>query len=427
MLVVNARARLRGSSWGAAVLVLFAVALSIPASAQTWTAAFDTEVRYFSWHSTRGFPSAPIESRGSGTQVYAPLSFQFSGNPSPDAKFEFLLRSGYVSAKQTTLGQSGAVHTPTDTTLTPTFTYLGWDFAQPFTSVTLNLPTGKTVLFGNSRFARMDSDLVDIPTFGEGFNVGPTIGANIPITPSLILTLSAGYTWRGAFDKEGPTPTPPLQDQGTQRADPGDVATVSASLGYQAGPFSAVGTVSYSRESATTLDAVPQYRAGQRFMVTGATGYVWSDAWSSALNASWSHSGKNDALNPNTMAFAPEEFNSNSNVYRVGFEHTYRSGGFSAGPAVSWLYRDRNGYDAINMLFVPAKTRWSAGGVARYALTNMVNINSRVERIWTEEKNNPEKFDFDFNSFIPGSAIPQVSSRGWMISAGATINFEAMR
>jgi hypothetical protein len=181
-----------------ALCLVAVLALSIPAMAddkaamaanaaitpadRNWSTTFDTEVRYTAWTATRGFPAAPITNGGSGSQVYIPLSLQFTGRPWQDVKLEFLARSGYVSAKQTTGGQTGAVTTTTDTTLTPTVTYLGWETLQPFTSVTLNLPTGKSVLYGNTRFARMDSDLVDIPTFGEGFNIGPSIGANIPFT-----------------------------------------------------------------------------------------------------------------------------------------------------------------------------------------------------------------------------------------------------
>jgi hypothetical protein len=210
--------------------------------------------------------------------------------------------------------------------------------------------------------------------------------------------------------------------QGTQRANPGDVGTVTASLGYQSGKFSTQGTAAYSHETATTLDGASQYRAGPRYVVSGAVGYGWSDNWSSSANVNWSHTGKNDALATGGATLVPESFNSNSNVIRVGFDHTYKSGGLSLGPTLGYLYRDRNSYDAINMLFVPAKTRWSAGGVTTYALNNVVKISGRLERIWTIESNNPDKVD-DFNNFIPGSAIPQISSNGWLVSAGATIQY----
>ena len=83
----------------------------------------------------------------------------------------------------------------------------------------------------------MDPDLVDISTFGEGLNIGPTVGVNIPLTEAWLLTMSAGYTPRGAYDMEGPL-TPPGGGAAPQSVNiqPGDALTVTAVLGYQAAP-----------------------------------------------------------------------------------------------------------------------------------------------------------------------------------------------
>ena len=57
------------------------------------------------------------------------------------------------------------------------------------------------MLSGTETFARMDPDLVDLSTFGEGWNFGPTIGFNVPITQTLILSAGVGHTWRGLYDR----------------------------------------------------------------------------------------------------------------------------------------------------------------------------------------------------------------------------------
>ena len=69
-------------------------------------------------------------------------------------------------------------------------------------SLGLNLPTGKSALFGAAAYARMDPDLVELSSFGEGTNIGPTIGFNIPLTSAVLLTFSVGHTWRGSFNLE---------------------------------------------------------------------------------------------------------------------------------------------------------------------------------------------------------------------------------
>ena len=132
-----------------------------------------------------------------------PFALKSAGRlPNRDFNVELVARGGYVWARQSSGRLSGEVSTVTDTTTSVAVTYLGWQAIQPFASVATNLPTGRSALYGSAANARMDPDLVDIANFGEGFNIGPSIGVNIAVTGSLVLTVSAGYTWRGPFDRE---------------------------------------------------------------------------------------------------------------------------------------------------------------------------------------------------------------------------------
>ena len=374
-----------------------------------WSVSFDTEVRYNFWLGSRGYPaSSTVTNGGSGSQVYVPISVQVSGRLAEDFKFEFLGKSGYVSSKQMTASQVGSSNTTTDTSLTPTITYLGWESVQPFTSLTLNLPTGTRALFGDNRFARMDGDLVDLGTFGEGFNFGPSVCLNIPFTSDLILTLTLGYTSRGVFNKEGPVSDNP---QGTVKTKPGNVASVSADLGYQLDKLSLQGSVSYSRETITYSADVPQYRAGPSYSVSGSVSYKWSDDWLSSLSVSRSYSIKNDTFDTATGDMNQESNNSNSAVYRAAADLTYKYNSLSIGPTSSYLYRDRNGYDSATLTFVPAKTKISAGAVASYVIDDKTSIKGRVERAWIKEFENA------------GSDIPTITSGAWLVSSGVTFNF----
>lgn len=75
---------------------------------------------------------------------------------------------------------------------------------------------------------------------GEGFNVGPTVGANIPVGDSLMFGLAVGYTNRGSYKKNSlvnpATFTPFLGP--TSNFDPGDDVTVTGTLAYVQGPLS---------------------------------------------------------------------------------------------------------------------------------------------------------------------------------------------
>jgi hypothetical protein len=116
---------------------------------------------------------------------------------------------------------STRVTTQTDTSVTPTLTYLGFNGITPYLSVATNIPTAKkasgpSVTQSNGK---TDGDLVPTPAFGEGFNIGPTIGANFNLSESFVWGIGIGYTNRGAFDQGTAT--------GLSRFDPGDVTTAS--------------------------------------------------------------------------------------------------------------------------------------------------------------------------------------------------------
>jgi hypothetical protein len=390
---------------------------------QLWNISYNTEIRYFSWNNTRGFTTdvPPLSGTGHGTQVYTPMSLSLTGNPSPNWKYEFVVRGGFVSASQTTSGERGSVDTPVDTQLSSTVTYNGLTGFQPFVAMLINAPTGKSALYNSSRFARMDGDLVDQGTYGEGWNFGPTAGVNIPLSPVLMLTLSGGYTQRNPFAKEAADPITGLITD-TISVKNGDEATVTAALGYAKGPLSLQGSGSHSwdqvsQSSMFGMTDYNMYRVGPRTTISGSGSYAFNEMWSVYSNGFWTHTDKNDVLGPTGMFLIPEMGNSNSNLYRVNGGVNYRfANGLTVGPTASYLYRDHDGYDPTTFSFVPAKTRYAVGGVANYNVTNKININGRLERVWIREDVNPGP-----PAFFP--VVPSMSGDAWVAAAGATVNF----
>lgn len=388
--------------------------------APSWVTTLNTEVQYYSWSGTLGTPSlanqAPFGSPASGTQVYIPTAVSLTGMMGPDVKLELTARSGYVWGQQKTPGEQGTASTATDTQLSTTVTYSGLNGLQPYFALLLNLPTGTSALYGASRYARMDPDLVAVSSYGEGFNIGPTLGVNIPITAELLASISAGYTYRGAFNKENAFD--PFFTTDSIRS--GDDATVTLSLGYTSGALALQGSGSFTATNATLTNGVAQYRAGNRELVTLGGSYAWSDQWKSSINAFWTHSDKLSTFTNGT--FVLEAFNSTNNVFRISGDTTYVfANGASLGPTVSYLNRDRNGYDPVTFSFVPAKTRWSAGAQGGYIISNSISLSGKVERVWTREDDSPNKVAGGF--LIPGTGTPLISSDGWAVSLGGTMRF----
>lgn len=411
-------------------------------SSGNWVQNFQTETRYYSWKSSRPVPTGalagtqgapqPNVQPGSGTEIYIPYAWQLVGQPG-DFKIELLGRGGWVHARQKTLGVEGDVATTLDTQASATVTYMGFTGIQPFAALELNLPTGRAAVPGNFN-ARMDPDLVDVASFGEGFNYGPSAGFNVPINDNLIVSASAGYTRRGAFTRET-TLTPP---QGGSffivpaNLDPGNVFTATTSVGFKIENFTGKVTGSFSTESATKQNDAPFVKPGHRYLASATGSYAWPQEHIgvTTANFSFAHANRNDVLFVYLgapVALITEAQNTNSNLYQATLDHLFVWDQYAIGPLGSFLYRDNNGYDAATLQFVPAKTRWSAGAVAKYAPNSTVTFNARVERIWTHEDENPAPGDTKFSVLGNGGGlaftVPVVSSTGWQFVLGASARF----
>jgi hypothetical protein len=396
---------------------------------QNWEATLASEVRYYAWRGDRGTPATSSTAAGSGSQLYVPYALQIAGKPAPDFNLVLLGRGGWVRSKQSTAGLAGEVETITDTVASGTLTYLGIAGLQPFVALSLNAPTGKSVLSGSQANARMDPDLVEIGSFGEGWNLGPTLGFNVPVTASLMLTASVGYTWRGSFDRERSSAEINPAVQSLTSLDPGDVITGTAAVAYQGGPWAWSITGSVSEETVTVENGADLYRAGRRYLGTATVAYNWPDRWGqTTVTGAYAHSNRNEVKFLNVATLVTEAFNTNSDLYRVGMQHLFAvAQNFAIGPTGSYLHRTDNSYDATTLQFVPAKERWAAGGQARYAVSNRITLNLRAEHVWVREDERlapgGQQFSVLANAFVAGSAVPVVSSTGWMVAAGANAKF----
>ncbi|MCQ3941880.1 MAG: hypothetical protein DPW22_01505 [Alphaproteobacteria bacterium] len=347
------------------------------ASAQdtsAWTTVLDFETRYFSWERTKG--NWPGQPRQNGTQSYTPFSLQTTGTPADNWKFEFLARGGYVGTTRSALPfappfgvpySTGTVATATDTLLTGTVTYLGFSGWQPFYTLSLNLPTGETVLLGKKGIARTDPDLVDIPAFGEGFNHEHTVGANVA----------------------------------------GNVGQLG---------FYVSGAVTLSEPD--RVNSVDVFKSGRNYFLAGNLTWRWDEMWTSAVTASYVHTDKLYLADPTSGALLLEPFNSNSNLVRVEFAQTLAWQSFTFSGNVAYMRRDANEYVPTAQSFVPAKTKWSVGGGVKYAANSRWTLSARAERFWIDEYPKP---DFDpFIGFVSGLPMSYV---GTMIAAGVTMTF----
>jgi hypothetical protein len=393
-----------------------------------WAVTFDSDVRYFSTKVTT--PGQPTV----GSDVtYVPMGFGVVGTPNDDWKLEFGIRGGqqHIVTFQGNTGNPNPLPAPlagvanstysgwVDTTVSSTVTYLAISGMQPFISMSTNIPTGHSLVTGAPGANPSDPDITQIAGFGVGWNFGPTIGVNIPITPNLLYTISLGYTQRNPFTRVGPDVAAGAGFSAIQTLFPGNDTTLTSALGYQSGPWSLQLSAAITGETTTMVDSRNLYQAGDSYQVSAAAGYAWNDAWSSKLTANFAHIDLNQNLNniavsnpgKNNYTLSLETFNTNNNVTSATFDTTYKVGDLRLGPSASFMFREHNGYDMQTALFVPAKTVWFAGGVFEYAVAKQFSVNGRAQYIWGS---------IDSTALPPA---PVMNITGWVYSIGAKAQF----
>ena len=410
---------LRKAGGSLCLLMAGSVASAQPAAdslASSWSVTYNQEVRYSFWTGDRGSPVSSAGASGSGAQLYSPFGVSVSGKLHEDFKLQLGVYGGSVWSRQSTAGYTGTVATVTDTTMSSTLTYGGFDGWQPYVSLSVNLPTGRSVLKGSAANARMDSDLVDVGSFGGGLTIGPTIGVNVSLTDELMLSFGAGHTVPYKFDVEGSIDPDTLQ-QGTTEVAPGRNTSFNASLGYQAGAIYLQILGSYSTSSDSYTNNTLSYRAGDQWSVSANGSYNWTPETVTAVSGSWSHGQKNKVYDSNLAMLVYDEDNSNNSYYRARIEHSMTHELWTIGPYASWLRRTVNSYNPTTYQFVQAKTRWGLGAAVKYSVNSRIQLNASIERIWVFEDENPEK------PFYGIDAIPALRFDAVAIVIGGTVQF----
>jgi hypothetical protein len=417
------------------LILAFGLKLGIAAEAETaqtstaaspenrWQVVFNSEFRYLSWQSSGGNPGIVPgigSGGGNGSLIYLPAALQLTGRPSNDVKLEFLVRSGENWTRQSSTTGTITFSSPTDTTVSATASYFGWAGVQPFLTLNVNIPTGRTIINNKSSDTNMDSNLIPTPVFGEGWNFGPTIGFNIPINESVIISLGAGYTNRGSYDRFGAF-DPVTSMQGQVSYDPGDVYTLNGSIGYRGDRGSIQFSAAYSIETASLVNGQQWYEPGGRIVLTGIGGYAWSDTWSSRVTGAYAHMGKY-RIAVGGSGLVEERANSNGDIYRITADTTYNKGNLSIGPTGSFLYRASNAYESTAPEYVPDRSGWSAGVIATYRVNQQITFNTRVEHMWVREADNPDNVNAA-GFVLPGTGIPASITNGWLATLGAAVHF----
>jgi hypothetical protein len=410
-----------------------AVSIQPTRVADGFSAFFQTDARYYSWRGTRGtdvFNPAP----GKGSQFYSPFGGGFDYQVPDFLKFQVRAQSGYVHSNHATLGQQASIDTMVDTQVTATWTFLGNENFRPFVGLAVNLPTGTTFLPGNLRFTKMDPDLVEIGSYGAGLNFNPTGGVVFAATENTAVSVSAGYSWQGSFERAALSSfeCPPCLTYVPQRVYPGNIFTANINTSsifnnVQVKTSFAYMSETFTRENNLVLGTVPVARKGPRYVANVGVTYNVDPRWKILLNGSWTYLQADTITDisftissgTNIVVFK-EPKNSNSHLVIGMIQPTYAlTDRLNVGLDYSILWRSQNYYDVTEAKFIPAKIKNSVGALLDYAVTPTASIKLRGSYFWVH-------IDHGAVSQIDASAgfdPPSLNYTGWTAAVIGRIQF----
>ncbi len=389
----------------------------------TSASAVSVAPKFFSWSGTRGTETLR-EGRAEGFQMYVPVTGATAFEKAGVERWEFNVKSGYVYSgyKDTSFNTdySGSL----DTQVSATYKFLGTGYIQPFVGIAVNLPTGNSAIPVSKRLVRMDSDLVDVGSYGEGYDINPNIGfAFSPIT-NLTLTPSVGYAFRGNYKLEtsipssvttsGSTITTVIIKDAVGTITPGDTATASISASYAVKDLGIATTLAYSSYSDIELNGVVQARQGASYSASSTLNYQVSPELKVMLNGTWAYNEKSQ------LAVAGQLFtearNSGSNVFAGSIHPKYLvDKDTHVGAYYAVLHRDENFYNVVESQYLPAKTKQQVGLTLDLPVTSKLDLAFDVSRYWVGQD--------DGTKFSGVGTPPELSYTGWSGQVSTTVKF----
>lgn len=167
-----------------------------------------TGVNYDRWDDTK-------DNRAS--QVYIPLRIE-----SRYQQFSMSVLTGHASTHVNPSGKEGrSLSHLLDTKVNTSYEFRGNLPVDLLIGFDFNLPTGKTGLKQGDLVLIMDSDLISINNFGEGYDINPTLAVTKELG-NWVGGIGLGYVWRGKYD----------YSEAIKDFNPGDIFNSSAEIRY---------------------------------------------------------------------------------------------------------------------------------------------------------------------------------------------------
>lgn len=300
------------------------------------------------WKSNANTDLVTSEEAIEGNQFYVPIRI---GTQHQEFSFDILI--GYINTNvDLSDGGSKSLTYVLDTKINFAYEILGNLPLDVLLGLDLNLPTGRTNLTTDELFLVVEPDLVSITTFGEGFNVNPTISL-AGEWGDWMSGIGLGYNWRGKYDYSSE-----IKDY-----DPGDIINFTTETNYDfhlnwQGRF-------FSEFALFNKDKVGKedwYQEGD-FLLLGLGLNYYQAQWDADFTLRSILRGKSKRIQEEAVPImSTEDKNSHGDEWIADFGMRYSLNDRTRlNSSVEFLWADENDYPSDSLIFVGKKQKFSIG------------------------------------------------------------------
>ncbi len=258
-----------------------------------------------------------------------------------------------------------------------------------------NLPTGKTGLSTKDLMLTMNSDLVSITGFGEGFNANPTLTV-AGEWGDLVWGLGGGYIWRGEYD----------YSESLSDYDPGDIFSLTSELQYYINPAMITRLFAeYCNYGRDEVDGEDILEEGDFFLI-GTGIKAGAGKWTLDLDIKTILRARSRFIS--SSGLAEEDRNSHGDEWVSACRVSYRlSDRILLKPSVSYLFIDENDYAVGSGYHVGSRNKFNAGFGVEYnvgkcyrVLLDLTGFHIRDDKSWSHPDN-----DLTYDGFSMGLTL----------------------
>jgi len=286
----------------------------------------------------------------SGMQFYIPISASSRYN---DLSVELL--GAYVYTKvDPSDGSAESLSAFSDTKLNLHYEVIDRFAFDMLCSLGFNLPTGHTDLSADEMTLVIPSDLITISSFGEGFNINPSISLARQWEKTIV-GIGIGYTWRGGYD----------YSYAIKDYEPGNILTLTGEIGHELNETwhgRVFGQhISYAKDK---LDGENFYQEGRTMVIGCGIDYAQA-SWDAGLSLMNIIRAKSRFREGATLP--SEERNSHGNEIVAGLMYRYFMDELTTlRSSLDYTRIGENDYDSLSPYYIGKMNKVSLGcGISR--------------------------------------------------------------